>query len=261
MGRIGRLSPSSIIIKRNQPTNNHKLPEFSKNLDVHSKEAFVLIFEYLKEMLLVDKTVFKYVDTFTGNAPHLKLDFNALLSLNILSSGNNSLLSMLDRCMTPSGKRMLKNWVQFPLVESSDIIERQNALQCVASHISDSIYTQFEKVFKRLPDLERSCVKIYSKKSKIKEYITVLEGFEEVNVNPKSPQLLFRLYYPNSRIISIRIKIVPKACHLFCPIGRTNRIYLERFTKHLISNLQRNMVLCFSQIWESIRINHYIFWI
>lgn len=131
----------------------------------------------------MDKTMFKYVDALCGNAPHLKLDFNALLSLNILSTGNNSLLGMLDRCMTPSGKRLLKNWVQFPLVEPVGITERQSALQCISSHLSDSIYTQFEKLFKRLPDLERSCVKIYSKKSKIKEYISVLEGFDEFNVS------------------------------------------------------------------------------
>lgn len=161
------------------------MPEFSDHLDNHSKDAFILIFEYLKEMLLVDKTVFKYVDTFTGNAPHLKLDFNALLSLNILSAGNNSLLGMLNHCITPPGKRLLKNWVQFPLVEPLDIVERQNALQCISSHLSDSIYIQFEKLFKQLPDLERSCVKIYSKKSKIKDYIAVLEGFDEFNVNSK----------------------------------------------------------------------------
>ena len=133
-------------------------------------------------MLLVDKTVFKYIDTFTGSAPHLKLDFNALLSLNILSSGNNSLLSTLNRCTTPSGKRMLKNWVQFPLVEPLDIIERQSALQEISTHLSDSIYVQFEKLFKQLPDLERSCSKIYSKKSKIKDYLAILEGFERFNV-------------------------------------------------------------------------------
>lgn len=246
MGRISRLSPSSIIIKRRQPTSNHKLPEFAANLDDHLKDAFVLIFEYLKEMLLVDKTVFKYVDTFTVNAPHLKLDFNALLSLNILSSGNNSLLGMLDRCITPSGKRMLKNWVQFPLVEPLDIIERQNALQCIGPRISDSIYTQFERLFKRLPDLERSCAKIYSKKSKIKEYMAVLEGFEQVNVSSKDSQVSFRPYYPSFRCISIKMGIVPKACLLSCPIGRTSRIYLGRFTKHLIWSLQGSTVLCLS---------------
>jgi DNA mismatch repair protein MSH6 len=114
----------------------------------------------------------------------LKLDYSALLSLNILpSSGNNSLLGMLDRCLTPPGKRMLKEWVQFPLVEPADIIRRQSALQHISAHLSDAIYGQFGRLFKRLPDLERACIRIYSKKAKIKDYLAVLEGLEESNVS------------------------------------------------------------------------------
>ena len=237
MGRISRLSPSSIVIKRRPSSVNHKLPDFSDRFDGHSRDAFMLIFEYLKEMLLADKTAFKHVDAFTASGSHLKLDYNALLSLNIISPGSNSLLGILDRCATPPGKRMLKDWVQFPLVEPADIVERQGALQCISSKLSDHIYTRFGKLFKGLPDLERGCSKIYSKKSKIRDYLAVLEGFEGVNVRVCAFHVhvpLHRRCWPNFQSISSKTGNVQKSCPSYWLAGRIGRTYLRRFIRRLI---------------------------
>ena len=65
---------------------------------------------------------------------YLELDAQTLLNLEILENMNDhgkdgTLLNVVDQCITPFGKRMLRSWVYKPLFSISKINERLDAVE------------------------------------------------------------------------------------------------------------------------------------
>ena len=110
-----------------------------------------------------------------------------------------TLLSRLDMCLTPMGKRTLRHWVVTPLVQPAAIQQRQTAIGELLelTEIGD-IRTKMKKI----PDLERLISKIHTvgdskrsnshpdsravmfegptySKRKIMDLITCLDGFKQ----------------------------------------------------------------------------------
>ena len=64
-----------------------------------------------------------------------------------------SLLGVLDRCITPMGKRLLRQWVGKPLLDISKIVERQDGVTLFINQ--GMVRTEFRNAIKPLNDLER----------------------------------------------------------------------------------------------------------
>lgn len=101
------------------------------------------------------------------NSPrHLILDAVTLTNLEILVNNfdhtpRGSLFTFMNRCRTPFGKRLLKEWVCKPLIRPSDIENRRNAV----SELMDELSSQAESarsLLKSCPDLERLLSRVHS---------------------------------------------------------------------------------------------------
>jgi DNA mismatch repair protein MSH6 len=97
---------------------------------------------------------------------HMILDAVTLTNLEILVNNfdhtpKGSLYSFMNRCRTPFGKRLLKEWVCKPLVRPADIQNRMDAVSELMDDLSSEAETA-RSLLKACPDLERLLSRVHS---------------------------------------------------------------------------------------------------
>jgi DNA mismatch repair protein MSH6 len=116
-------------------------------------------------------------------ATSLVLDGQSLINLEIFANGfdgtdEGTLFGMLNRCITPFGKRMLRQWVCHPLADTAKINARLDAVDGLMA--DTSITEQFTASLAKLPDLERLISRIHANRCKAQDFVRVLQGFEQI---------------------------------------------------------------------------------
>ncbi|KAF2161698.1 hypothetical protein M409DRAFT_27757 [Zasmidium cellare ATCC 36951] len=116
-------------------------------------------------------------------ASSLVLDGQSLINLEIFAntfdgSTDGTLFTMLNRCVTPFGKRMLRQWVCHPLADARKINQRFDAVD--ALNADRTVMDRFTSSLSKLPDLERLISRIHAGRCKPQDFVKVLEGFEQI---------------------------------------------------------------------------------
>jgi len=68
-------------------------------------------------------------------------------------STSGTLLGVLDETATSMGGRMLRNWINSPLLEVEDILKRQNALEMISQ--AQFVIPKLKGTLKQVMDIER----------------------------------------------------------------------------------------------------------
>lgn len=118
------------------------------------------------------------------SASTLILDGKSLLNLEIFANSvdggiDGTLFTILNRCITPFGKRTFKQWVCHPLTEAKHINARLDAVE--ALNADATVRDQFISNLTKLPDLERMISRIHAGSCKAQDFVRVLEGFEQID--------------------------------------------------------------------------------
>jgi DNA mismatch repair protein MSH6 len=116
-------------------------------------------------------------------ASSLVLDGQSLINLEIFAntfdgSTDGTLFTMLNRCISPFGKRMLRQWVCHPLADPKKINQRFDAID--ALNADGTIMDRFTASLARLPDLERLISRVHAGRCKPQDFVKILEGFEQI---------------------------------------------------------------------------------
>jgi DNA mismatch repair protein MSH6 len=116
-------------------------------------------------------------------ASSLVLDGQSLINLEIFANtfdggAEGTLFSMLNRCITPFGKRMLRQWVCHPLGDAGKINLRLDAVDVL--NADSTIMDRFTASLSKLPDLERLISRIHAGRCKVQDFVRVLDGFEQI---------------------------------------------------------------------------------
>lgn len=91
---------------------------------------------------------------------------------------DGTLFSLLNRCITPFGKRMFRQWLCHPLVDPKKINARLDAVDAL---LADETFREtFVLQLGKLPDLERLISRIHAGSCNPKNFVRVLEGFEQI---------------------------------------------------------------------------------
>ncbi|AEO59871.1 hypothetical protein MYCTH_2308482 [Thermothelomyces thermophilus ATCC 42464] len=114
----------------------------------------------------------------------LILDGQSLINLEIFANTVNggpegTLFNLLNRCITPFGKRLLRQWVCHPLCSIEKINERLDAVDML--NADRSILQQFSSQMAKMPDLERLISRIHAGACRPEDFVRVLEGFEQID--------------------------------------------------------------------------------
>jgi DNA mismatch repair protein MutS len=86
-------------------------------------------------------------------------------------SRKNTLFSIMDHARTPMGSRMIKKWIQRPLINQDAIVQRQDA---IASLLDDVVGTQqLEDVLSGLGDVERIVGRIALRRCHLNDFLSL----------------------------------------------------------------------------------------
>lgn len=87
-----------------------------------------------------------------------KFTVRSLELLNVMNEGGQSLLKVLDKTITPSGARMLRKWIVFPLKKIERIEERLSIVEYFFEN--PSVMALLEQQLNQIGDLERLISKV-----------------------------------------------------------------------------------------------------
>ncbi|KAA1079458.1 Mismatch repair protein msh3 [Puccinia graminis f. sp. tritici] len=127
------------------------------------------------------------------NQSYMILDANTLKNLEIFENSTDrtergSLFWVLDRTKTAMGKRILKQWIGKPLVDQRILKERADAIEEIIVSQNHPILIKMRRMLgMRLPDLEKSLVRIQYGKCTEKELLKFLEVMVELTATFGSP--------------------------------------------------------------------------
>lgn len=148
--------------------------------------AFGALTQYLR-VLKIDRDLislgnFVWYDPIKS-ATSLVLEGQTLINLEIFANSIDSgtdgtLFNLLNRCISPFGKRLLRQWVCHPLLDPVKINARLDAVE--ALNADTRIREAFTMQLSRLPDLERIISRVHAGKCKATDFVRVLEGFEQI---------------------------------------------------------------------------------
>ncbi len=100
------------------------------------------------------KTLFSY-----SNSAHMSLDRISQRNLELVTpiftdSKNATLLSVLDKCVTPMGRRLIRDWLVRPLQDKKVINERLDAVEALFE--DQILLTELREILNSVRDLERT---------------------------------------------------------------------------------------------------------
>lgn len=151
--------------------------------------AFGGILSYLT-MLKLDTSIMTMAnihryDITRSSSSTLILDGITLTNLEILNNSfdgtdKGTLFKLLNKAITPFGKRTLKTWTLYPLMNVADINQRYDAIDWL---MNDGVEFRslMEQGLTGLPDLERLLARIHSNGLRFKDFVKVIESFEKVS--------------------------------------------------------------------------------
>ena len=113
----------------------------------------------------------------------LVLDGQTLINLEVFAnsfdgSQDGTLFTLLNRCVTPFGKRMFRQWVCHPLADAARINERLDAVDMLNK--DRTLSEQFIESMTRMPDLERLISRIHAGSCRPDDFVRVVDGFEQI---------------------------------------------------------------------------------
>lgn len=154
-----------------------------KDLLMSALGALVQYLRVLKiERNLLSQRNFTWYNPIHKNGT-LILDGQTLINLEVFANTVNggtdgTLFSLLNRCVTPFGKRLFRQWVCHPLCNIQKINERLDAVDILNADIS--VREQFSSQLTKMPDLERLLSRIHAGACRPEDFVKVLEGFEQI---------------------------------------------------------------------------------
>jgi len=116
------------------------------------------------------------------------------LEIDVTLSGSlgNTLVSVLDRCATPMGGRLLRRWLHRPIRAQDEIRHRQRAVQAL---LDGYLFESLQPLLKQIGDLERILARVALRSvrprdlSKLRDALLVLPDLRAVLAPASDPHL------------------------------------------------------------------------
>ena len=166
--------------------NNNVIPEHLKyilnNIDDELYSAVGILLNYLIYTLKNDLTHLKKIEYYESK-DYLRIDPFTKRNLELcetLRSGqkSGSLLWLLDKCQTAMGSRMLKMWIERPLVDINEINKRLDYVEAINKNylLSEEIKNDLKNVY----DLERIVGRISVGNANAKDLVQLRKSLESI---------------------------------------------------------------------------------
>ncbi|AIS52445.1 DNA mismatch repair protein MutS [Thermoanaerobacter kivui] len=173
----------------------------SEELGVKDKpyviNSLASLFCYLQDL---QKTALKHINRlllYEDNS-YMAIDSNSIRNLEIVESNRNkskkgSLLGVLDKTVTPMGGRLLRKWLEEPLLNKDQIDARLDAVEELFKDYKSR--KELKQVLNKIYDLERLASKIVYQSINPKDFISIKLSLENL---PHMKEILKRF---NSKLL------------------------------------------------------------
>lgn len=169
------------------------LDDFSKYPEVlqKAKDSELLISSfggllwYLHSLKLDDQLVkvgnFSWYTALNKGQGTMILDGQSLQNLEVFSNtfdggADGTIFKLVNKCITPFGKRTLRAWMSHPLRDLEQIRARQDAVELLLEH--DQLREALESKLLGLPDIERLLSRVHAGSLMPKDFVRVVNGLE-----------------------------------------------------------------------------------
>lgn len=141
---------------------------------------------------------------------YVRLDSAAVHSLGIMSKtedqkGDGSLLSLLNRCRTPGGQRLLSQWLKQPLMDVGKIEERLDVVEAMVNN-SEMRHCLYDDFLRRFSDLARLAKRLQRQKVSLQE---LYKMYQMLQVLPKVRSTLEKAVGSNKLLILRDLFVTP----------------------------------------------------
>ncbi|XP_071587443.1 DNA mismatch repair protein Msh3 isoform X1 [Heliangelus exortis] len=149
--------------------------------------SLAAVIAYLKEFnlerMLYNPSNFKQLSSETE---YMTINGTTMKNLEILQNQTDkktkgSLLWVLDHTKTSFGRRRLKKWVTQPLMKSSEINARLDAVSEILLSES-SVFGQIQNLLCKLPDIERGLCSVFHKKCSTQEFFLIVSTLSRLDL-------------------------------------------------------------------------------
>ncbi|KAM6328810.1 LOW QUALITY PROTEIN: DNA mismatch repair protein Msh3 [Alca torda] len=156
-------------------------------LDKPVISSLAAVIAYLKEFnlekMLYNPSNFKRLSSETE---YMTINGTTMKNLEILQNQTDmktkgSLLWVLDHTKTSFGRRRLKKWVTQPLMKSSEINARLDAVSEILLSES-SVFGQIRNLLCKLPDIERGLCSVFHKKCSTQEFFLIVSTLSRLDL-------------------------------------------------------------------------------
>ena len=230
---IGRIKPAEILLneelteldtslnhpaKRKRPPWEFDLENATRTLTQHfaTRDLSAFDCEQLEIALQAAGCLLQYArDTQKSELPHIQglqverlrdsviLDAasrrNLELDTNLAGGRDNTLLSVIDRCATAMGSRLLSRWVNRPLRDSVQLGKRQDV---VAALITDYRFEPLHEILQAIGDQERIIARLGLRSARPRDLAKLRDGLSRL---PALQQQLQAIDCPH--LLSLRTAI------------------------------------------------------
>ncbi|MGA1873560.1 MAG: DNA mismatch repair protein MutS [Thermoplasmatota archaeon] len=138
------------------------------------------VLAYASENQMCDLEHIRRIRPYTGSE-FMVLDSTTLRNLEVLRSVRDgsvkgTLLEVLDQTRTAMGARLLRNWLQQPLMETSAIEERLDSVQSLFNDLF--LRSDIKDALKRISDLERLVMRMSLKRANGRDLVALRNSLE-----------------------------------------------------------------------------------
>ncbi|HET9678793.1 MAG TPA: DNA mismatch repair protein MutS [Buchnera sp. (in: enterobacteria)] len=132
----------------------NKIKEFGIKDEFFNLKSAGCLFKYIQSMNYSSNLTHIRKIKFIKDHEYIEINSSTIKNLeiiqNVLGTGNNSLLSVLDKTSTKMGSRMLKRWLCFPIRDVSIVKNRQRSILDLKKS-----FPKIKKYLSQIGDLER----------------------------------------------------------------------------------------------------------
>ena len=102
---------------------------------------------------------------------------NLELTQNLAGGTENTLASVLDKCVTPMGSRLLKRWIHQPIRQTNILLKRQKT---IGEIIEQDLYHELQPYLQQVGDMERILARVALRSARPRDLTRLRTALEQI---------------------------------------------------------------------------------
>ena len=102
---------------------------------------------------------------------------NLELTQNLAGGTENTLASVLDKCVTPMGSRLLKRWIHQPIRQTDILLKRQKTISEI---IEQDLYHELQPYLHQVGDMERILTRVALRSARPRDLTRLRTALEQI---------------------------------------------------------------------------------